>query len=483
MKNNKGYVDFVPGLGLTLTLLVLVAGPNYSVKANPALRYVALDGDDGRLCDSIADRCRTVQRAIDVADPFDEIRVAAGTYTGVQGRPAPGYPGVPASGVITQVVYISKTVAIRGGYTTAFTDPPDPEVNQTTLDAQGGGRGLVITGDISPTVEGLRITGGDASGLGGSPWGQNVGAGIYVMDAAAAISNNRLFSNTAEGGGGLFLYHSAATLSGNTVISNTALGGGGLFLFSSAATLSGNTVASNVAVDGGGLFLTNSDATLNGNVVVRNTAYVAGGGLYLDWSNATLNGNIFTGNTTNNWGGGLWLHGSDATLINNVVADNQGNSGSGMYIRSSSPDLLHTTIAHNSGGDGSGVYITDSTVGYSTVALTNTILVSHSVGISVTGGNTATVNGILWDNITPITVSLSTTATVLVQNEHTGTPAFVSADTGDYHLGALSDAINRGVRAGVAVDIDGQPRLAVPDLGADEYVLQAWLPLVLRQFP
>jgi hypothetical protein len=109
-----------------------------------------------------------VQAAVDAASDGDVIKVATGVYTDVSARPAPaGYQGAPASGLITQVVYISKTVTIRGGYTSAFTEPPNPEANPTTLDAQGQGRVLLIAGVISPTAEGLRITGGDATGLGG----------------------------------------------------------------------------------------------------------------------------------------------------------------------------------------------------------------------------------------------------------------------------------------------------------------------------
>ena len=93
-------------------------------------------------------------------------------------------------------------------------------------------------------------------------------------------------------------------------------------------------------------------------------------------------------------GGGLYIEGDAPTLINNVVADNQATwLGSGIYIIRSAPRLLHTTIARNSGGDGSGIYITDNGCGeYSTVAMTNTILFSHTVGITVTAGNIATLN-------------------------------------------------------------------------------------------
>lgn len=40
--------------------------------------------------------------------------------------------------------------------------------------------------------------------------------------------------------------------------------------------------------------------------------------------------------------------------------------------------------------------------------------------------------------------------------------------------------MERGTGSDVVNDIDGDPRLGVPDIGADEYVLRAYLPLVLR---
>ena len=62
---------------------------------------------------------------------------------------------------------------------------------------------LYVTGDISPSVEGLRLTGGDA-GQGG---GDNCGGGVYVISATATIRDNQVFNNTAVGdygaGGGL----------------------------------------------------------------------------------------------------------------------------------------------------------------------------------------------------------------------------------------------------------------------------------------
>ena len=69
-----------------------------------------------------------------------------------------------------------------------------------------------------------------------------------------------------------------------------------------------------------------------------------------------------------------------------------------------------------------------------------------------------------------------------------GDPDFVDADAGNYHIGPGSAAIDRGVNAGVLRDIDNEPRLGTPDLGADEYwapgaLKTIYLPLILRNGP
>ncbi|NIV31701.1 MAG: hypothetical protein GWN58_20120, partial [Anaerolineae bacterium] len=127
--------------------LLLLDGTPHVARAANGIRYVAPDGDDGGQCDSVANRCRTVQRAIDVASAFDEIRVAAGTYTQAAGT----------------VAAIEETVTLLGGWDSGFTTR-DPSAYPTTLDAQRNGRVVYINGEISPTVDGFTITGGNANG-------------------------------------------------------------------------------------------------------------------------------------------------------------------------------------------------------------------------------------------------------------------------------------------------------------------------------
>ncbi len=440
------------------------------------IRYVdGTNGNDGSNdCTDSGSPCRTVQHAVDQADSGDVIKVATGTYTGVQGRSAPaGYNGPDT---VYQVVYIDKTLTIQGGYASDFVGLPDPETNPTTLDAERQGRVIFISGAVSPTVEGLRITGGDADGLGGYhywAWGtRDSGGGVYIIGATAIISDNQLFSNTANIGGGLFLWWSDATLGGNTVFSNTAAYcGGGLGLINSDATLNGNTVTTNTAEFGGGLYMCMySDATLNGNNVSSNSADY-GGGLYICWySNATLNGNTVSSNTAEYDGGGLVLESSDAVLDNNFITDNHLSSGhgSGLYVNASSPHLRHNTIARNLGGGEEGLYVTGTEP--SQTRLYNTILVGHGVGIHVDGNSSAQLEGTLWGSglwANPIDWSGNVTTTGNVW----GDPDFVDYTAGDYHINAGSAAVDTGVYIFLDDDVDGDPRPMAfgPDIGADEH--------------
>ncbi len=502
------------GAGLVTTLALLwlpvahAQGPD-----GYAIYYVAPS------CVGVHGPCYTsVQAAVDAADdPGDVVKVAAGTYTGVSG----------------EVVYLDKTLTIRGGYTPADWTTPDPEANPTTLDAQGRGRVFYITGDISPTIEGLRITGGNMKGT--VDFSGGGGGGLYVVTASVTLRDSWVFSNVADYGGGIYLFNSAANLVGNTVMSNSADShGAGLELYYSDATLVGNVVVSNTArIYGGGMEVRGGNATIEGNVFSGNTASGAGGirlaggggilrdlgaatfsgntvsansacygaGLSLVYSTAIVSGNIVSNNVAHlidsqtarcdyGMGGGVLIdQESDATLINNMIVDNQAAIlGSGIYISGSSPRLLHNTIARNSGGDGSGLHIVERFGISSSVSLTNTILVSQTVGITVSAGNTATLEATLWGSGAWANGSDWGGAGTVVTgaNNYWGDPLFVDPAAGDYHIGPGSAAIDRGINAGITYDIDGNRRPVGSgyDLGADEWYVwphSTYLPVVRRR--
>ena len=249
MKVNRLFRVLVLGLGLTLALLVGL----HKTHAGPAAltRYVTTGGNDGggtSSCTPSSLPCRTVQQAVDVAANGDEIHVASGIYTGVQARNG-----------VTQVVYINKTVALRGGYTTTLDGwtTPYPLTQPTTLDAGGLGRVVYITGDISPTLDGFIIAHGNATGLRANCHSDadGCGGGIFVLDAHPIVVNNVITNNiaavttanptyTTGYGGGLYMNGAIrAVISGNLIISNAGStaycgAGGGIYLYPYANTLS-----------------------------------------------------------------------------------------------------------------------------------------------------------------------------------------------------------------------------------------------------
>jgi len=106
-------------------------------------------------------------------------------------------------------------------------------------------------------------------------------------------------------------------------------------------------------------------------------------------------------------------------------------------------------------------------------------VVNHAVGVTVNAGSVVAVDGVLWfGNGT----NTSGAGIITVTNANTGDPAFTPDG---YHLTVGSAAIDKGLNASVATDIDGQLRFGVPDLGADEYwppgfSKYIYLPLITR---
>lgn len=325
------------------------------------VRYVAKSGVDQGECAVSADPCRTVQYAIDQAGTGDEVRVAVGVYTDIN----------PYDG-LAQVAYISKTLDLRGGYTLTNWIAPDYFNHLTVLDAQGLGRVVYITGSITTTLEGLRLTGGDSGGLGPSM----PGGGAFVANATVTISGTEIMSNTSpDSGGGLFLAHSRAYLNQNAFRDNVAPFGGGIHGDSSIVWMSDNALIDNVANDnvGGGAFFKATQATLEINQIRSNHSAWAGGGVAFDEdSEATLISNTFQSNDSRH-GGGLYTEETNASLISNNFNENTASYGGGSYFHTSDVFAQSNTYTDNdTSGDGGGIYSW-----YSTVSVEDNLFRNH----------------------------------------------------------------------------------------------------------
>jgi hypothetical protein len=242
--------------------------------------------------------------AVEVAASGEEVRVAAGTYSGTSAVEVELPGGVLVS--FTQVVFIDKSVTVRGGYTPSDWTTSDPEANPTVIDALGAGRCVTVVGGGSEvvTLEGLRLQGGDYTGL-GNPEG---------------VSNEACSAFEADCGGGLYVNRAGVHLVDSVV--------------------SGNVASTTSPGEGGGIYLWRAgESSIESTVVTGNGATQGGGGLAVrrQYFPLTIRDSTFISNTAG-WGGGIGLLTNIEALVR--VEDTQlvGNSaesewGGGMYAR------------------------------------------------------------------------------------------------------------------------------------------------------
>jgi hypothetical protein len=201
------------------------------------------------------------------------------------------------------------------------------------------------------------------------------GAGIYLENSRATLTDNRIYSNTtgANGrGGGVAIIDSPATLSNNTITGNDAHVGGGVELANyapdSGALLQGNTISNNTAFDyvvgsttfdgaGGGVSIGGRIAdTLVSNAISQNTAR-RGGGLNTDNAPAIITDNDIQQNQAGMHGGGLYVQGSQPTIQDNrVVMNTATGTGGGLYLWMAGATVRDNLLQGNTGSHGTGLY-------------------------------------------------------------------------------------------------------------------------------
>jgi hypothetical protein len=490
---------------LLVALFLLLNGAPQIARADPGDLFVTIGGSGD--C-SQASPC-DLQTALDTASDGDTIYIAEGIYTGSGGA----------------VVTVTNSITLYGGWDGTTTTPPvrDPDAHPTTLDGEGARRVVYINGNISPTIDGFTITGGNANS---ETVGAGRGGGIYSEDASPTIQSNVIISNMASispttgSGGGIYLDGASASalISGNQVVSNTACVcwssyGGGIYIGGSDATIQDNLILSNISGrDGGGAYVFGGSPRFLDNEVRTNVAGRNGGGMFLNRGFPLVQGNLIIGNLAgwdgSNWhGGGLMAsYGGSPTITANRVFSNAAGTGAGVVVETDgfftvTNNLIahnstcgikvwdltqyglvaHNTVAFNTGSEG-GIRLAE---GYITPTVVNNIVVSNTYGIGAHTNSSGTLDyNDVWGN----TTQDYDLPGALEPGPHDiqADPLLTNPAGDDFHLQASSPCIDAGTDAGMMSDIDGDPRPvgAGYDIGADEFRQRyIYLPLVEKNYP
>ncbi|MBN1316756.1 MAG: hypothetical protein JXA42_14855 [Anaerolineales bacterium] len=159
-------------------------------------------------------------------------------------------------------------------------------------------------------------------------------------------------------------------------------------------------------------------------------------------------------------------------VTNNVLGNNP--DGGLILDAPNGAWLVHNTIASYQLESSDAIQV-DAGI----VAITNTIISHYETGIRNDGGLVGQDYNLFNNNSFDIAGAVDGGG-----HDLAGNPGFIDPAGGDFHLTAVSAAIDRGSDMGIEIDIDGDLRAAPPDVGADEFTgatLRIYLPLVMSK--
>lgn len=195
---------------------------------------------------------------------------------------ANSWTGAQTIALGAETYIVSPTLPIAGPLTLVGLG-----ADRTSLAGGGASGVLSISGGHAVTLEGLAITAGNASGMGG---------GVYNDGGSLTLTGVQVSGNYAAGGGGGIWSNGSLTLTQSAVTGNSSDASGGGLLVQGTATLANVTISGNTAGSGGGIAGLGT-AALTNVTIANNHATGSGGGLNGGPANFTLFNTILSDNT------------------------------------------------------------------------------------------------------------------------------------------------------------------------------------------
>ncbi|TVR77992.1 MAG: DUF1565 domain-containing protein, partial [Saprospirales bacterium] len=440
----------------------------FAANLSAQILYVKTDGNDSNDGSNWANAFATLTKALEEAQPGDEIWVAEGTYYPVDCN--------PCSSVERDESFVIDVdnIAIYGGF----------DGTETLLSERNWQENItVLSGDIGVM--------GDSTDNSRTILDISFVSGVIVDGFTITGAKNE-----SESGGGLAVSNSSDLLLRNLFISNNfALNGGGLDNVGSTLTIEDCIFNNNFAVeDGGGIFFNSAGVSLIVNTVFQNNDANGEGGAvaFIGSELVNIHNCEFLNNSAVGGGAGL-LGDSDIQLLNCYFYDNNAAEAGALLIVSGGDVEIKQCVFYQNftvlDGAGSSLLIfqSDPTIVNSTFY--DNYVLGENVGIFVEDASPVFINCILWENaLEEIAGGTPTVEYSIVKDGFPGTgnidadPLFDVGETVNLNLTACSPAIDAGNpdTTGLdlpALDFDGDPRLfnatGLPesriDMGAYEF--------------
>ena len=339
-------INYLFKYGIIIGLLLL-----YYLPVQAVIRYVKPVASGLGNASSWADASGSLTAILGVAQPGDEIWVAAGTYK-------------PTTNTDRLFSFTLKNgVNMYGGFAgtestiTLRNVVANPTILSGDIDPNGENDSFHVIlanqfGGADTILDGFTITGGRASSI-----DHISGGGMYITSLRPIIRNCTFTDNYAFQGGAIY-FGPHAQISNlkpiDPIIENCQFfynsaenSGGGIYSnLISNLTLKGCQFHENAASSGGGLFFLDVYETNISNSIFYNNTATGGGAMYLALSTTKVNNSVFWGNSGSLEAGAVAIRGSGDVFNHCTFAKNTAPTGSvfSMFSSNSSTTITNSIV-------------------------------------------------------------------------------------------------------------------------------------------